>query len=65
MSRKKTLDYDVKTRFTEDEYQVIRRTAEILDMSESALLRKLALDSLLGVARTLPVTANNPSVIPA
>lgn len=65
MSKRLPLDHDCKTRFTGPEYELIRRTAEILDMSESALLRKLALDALLGVARTLPVAANNTSVITA
>jgi len=64
MSRK-TLDFDMKTRFTEDEYKALKRTAEILDMSESALLRKLALDSLFGVARTLPVAKSAASAIAA
>ena len=62
---RKTLDYDCKTRFTETEYAAIKQAAAILDMSESALLRKLVLDSLFGVARTLPLAAKNNSVITA
>ena len=62
---RKTLDYDCKTRFTESEYAAIKQAAAILDMSESALLRKLVLDSLFGVARTLPLASKNNSVIAA
>ena len=65
MSSRKTLDYDCKTRFTETEYAAIKQAAAILDMSESALLRKLVLDSLFGVARTLPLHKTNTSVISA
>jgi len=65
MSSRKTLDYDCKTRFTETEYAAIKQAAAILDMSESALLRKLVLDSLFGVARTLPLQKTNTSVISA
>lgn len=65
MSSRKTLDYDCKTRFTEAEYAAIKQAAAILDMSESALLRKLVLDSLFGVARTLPLQKTNTSVISA